>query len=111
MVIHPSPIRLVEVGQDGISANDTAFAVVALEQCQWPLQCQMLLYVLVTRCNVSLAPAMNGAQTMYYLSDTSTTAVAMGDTVTFSPAVTTTYYVQRGSSCYAVCWRLQRAVL
>ena len=102
-----SPLLLlgtVEVlsGQDGISANDTAFTVVALEAVPMAVAVPNASICLGDSVDVSLAPAMNGEQTMYYLSDTSTTAVAMGDTVTFSPAVTTTYYVQRGSSCYAV---------
>ncbi|HAB89460.1 MAG TPA: hypothetical protein DCF84_02910 [Bacteroidetes bacterium] len=102
-----SPLLLlgtVEVlsGQDGNSANDTAFTVVGLEAVPMPVALPNASICLGDSVNVSLAPAMNGSQTMYYLSDTSTTAVAMGDTVTFSPAATTTYFVQRGSSCYAV---------
>ena len=102
-----SPLILlgtVEVlsGQDGNSANDTAFTVVDLEVVPMPVSVPNASICLGDSVDVSLAPDMSGAQTMYYLSDTSTTAVAMGDTVTFSPAVTTTYYVQRGSSCYVV---------
>ena len=89
-------------GQDEFSLNDTAFYSVEIEAVPMPVAIPNYSICLGDSVNISLTPDTNGVQTMFYLSDTSTASVAMGDTVTFSPSATTTYYAQRGSSCYAV---------